>query len=334
MSNAISIKKNNAIESVRFIAALAIVFLHYCYLNGFAHDFVNQTTRFAVPFFFTVSGYFLAQKLKSNDVNSVYLKQLKKITILYLGWQIIYFMYPNDVDFNTFGAIDAYKMKFQNLIGSSIEYIFFDGFSFHLWFLFSLMLTIILFMMVKTKHIKALLILSVILYVFGVLVRAYGQTPIGIPHEFNPRNYVFFSCLPFFLGAYMSLKSIKLSLLNAYLLAIVGFAIHYIEAYFLKTYYQTELLDFGFSTFLMGIGIFQLTLHEPKFLSYPRLANLGKLAFGIYCSHVLIALILIQYFRFDVSTDLNKLLFPIIIFIFSIVFVLILKKIKYLNQLV
>ena len=89
-------QKNNSIESVRYIAAFAVICIHYFYAKDKTLTLaVNQWARFAVPFFFIVSGYFLGEKLKKDDKVIVYWAFIKKILILYFAWQLIYFLNPS-----------------------------------------------------------------------------------------------------------------------------------------------------------------------------------------------------------------------------------------------
>src|SRR5436190_1499320 len=87
-------EKNNTIESIRFIAAFAVILIHCFQTEGIIKIIVDQWARFAVPFFFAASGYFLAGKLKEKDEPIIYWNYLKKVLILYFAWNLIYLLIP------------------------------------------------------------------------------------------------------------------------------------------------------------------------------------------------------------------------------------------------
>ena len=78
------VKRINSIESLRLTAAFAIILIHYFDAQTVVKTIVDQLARFAVPFFFTISGYFLAEKLKQNNKPVIYCNYFKKILLIYL----------------------------------------------------------------------------------------------------------------------------------------------------------------------------------------------------------------------------------------------------------
>src|SRR5262245_58513095 len=118
--------RNNSIESVRYIAAFAVICIHFFYpKNKELTLVVNQWARFAVPFFFVVSGYFLAERLKNNDKPLVYWRYLKKIFFLYIAWQFIYFIDPPLGQIYIYGFKKSYLDKLHQVTSQNWEYIIF-----------------------------------------------------------------------------------------------------------------------------------------------------------------------------------------------------------------
>ncbi len=304
-------KRINSIESVRFIAAFAVICIHYFNEKGNSLLIVNQISRFAVPFFFVVSGFFLAEKLKKEDKFIVYWKYFKKLLFLYLAWQLIYFINPPRGDIYIYGFAKAYSKKFHGVFGSSWEYFFqhadviFRGFAQHLWFFASLAITTLYFFLFRLKRVYLMVAISAVLYVIGALTKAYMNSKIGIPVEsmrihmsgywygfpdkFNTNNLIFFSALPFSLGVMLSAKNIRVALMPAILILLVGYALHFTEVWYLGQIKLKQRVDYGFSTFLMGLGFFLVAKAKFKPLEFNWLANLGKYSLGIYAMHVLIA---------------------------------------------
>lgn len=291
-------QRNNSIESLRFIAAFAVICIHYFYAKDKQLTLiVNQWARFAVPFFFVVSGYFLAEKLKKNDTPQIYLQFIKRLLILYFVWQIIYFLNPNHHgEIYIRGLVKAYNSKLRGVTDHGWWYTLTAGWAQHLWFFFSLAQTALVFLLFRLKRIYLFVILGGILYFIGALTKAYAKTTIGIPvtlvglpKDFNTNNLIFFSALPFALGALFSAKNIRIGLIGSFIILIIGYGLHYTEVWYLGTIKLHQRIDYGFSTFLVGLGVFLVGLNRFKPLEFKNLANLGKYSLGIYAMHVLIA---------------------------------------------
>lgn len=289
--------KNYSIESLRFIAALAVICIHFFYpKNKELTLWINQWARFAVPFFFMVSGYFLAQKLQKNDKPSVYFKYIKKVLILYIVWQVIYFMNPPIGDIYIYGIKKAYLVKWNGFIHQRWDLIVFKGFAQHLWFFASLSLTVLYFLIFRLKRVYLMLGFSILLYLVGALTKAYVKTSIGIdprflgfPDKFNTNNLIFFSALPFTVGVLFSLKNWKVNIGVAFLVLIIGYGLHAAEVWWLGTQKLHQRVDYVFSTILVGLGVFMIGLARFKPLEWKPLASLGKYSLGIYGMHVLVS---------------------------------------------
>ena len=286
-------KRNNSIESMRFIAAFAVILIHYFYPSeknfGSLALIINQIARFAVPFFFIVSGYFLAEKLKKTDTPIVYWNYIKKVVILYVAWQLIYFINPPHGEIYIRGFWTAYNKKLHLVTNQRWDYIVFKGWSQHLWFFLSLGLTVAVFFLFRLKRIYVWVIIAAILYIIGALTTSYAKSRLGIPvqwlglpKKFNTNTLIFFSALPFSLGVLWSVKSIRITLLPAILILVAGYALHFTEVWYLGHIKLKQRIDYGFSTFLMGLGVFLVALNRPKILEFKFPANLGKYSLGIY----------------------------------------------------
>jgi surface polysaccharide O-acyltransferase-like enzyme len=291
-------QRNNSIESLRFIAAFAVICIHYFYTKDKQVTLiVNQWARFAVPFFFVVSGYFLSEKLKKGDTPKVYFQFIKKLLTLYVAWQIIYFLNPSHHgEIYIRGIVKAYSVKLHSVTDKGWGYTLFAGWAQHLWFFFSLAQTALVFLLFRLKRIYWFVGLSAILYFIGALTKAYVKTKIGIPvsslgfpKDFNTNNLIFFSALPFSLGVLWSVKNLRVGLIGSFVILITGYALHYTEVWYLGTLKLHQRIDYGFSTFLVGLGVFLVGLNRFKLLEFKYIANLGKFSLGIYAMHVLIA---------------------------------------------
>ena len=296
-------EKNWSIESARYIAAFAVICIHYFYpKNETLTLVVNQCARFAVPFFFTVSGYFLAEKLKGNDRFSIYWKYVKKIFFLYIAWQFIYFIDPPYGEIYIRGFWKAYSNKLHQVTDQNWEYIIFKGWSQHLWYFASLCLTVIYFFLFRLKRVYLMVGISALLYMVGALTHAYARSRLGIPTtwlglppKFNTNNLIFFSAFPFSLGVLLSARPVHIGLWPSIIILLLGVALHFTEIWFLGHIKLKQRVDYGFTTFIMGVGVFLVAKNHFKPLEWKALASLGKFSLGIYAMHVLVATYLYNY---------------------------------------
>jgi surface polysaccharide O-acyltransferase-like enzyme len=335
-------QRNNAIESIRYIAAFAVICIHYFYAKDKTLTLVvNQWARFAVPFFFIVSGYFLGEKLKKDDKVIVYWTFIKKILILYFAWQLIYFLNPSHHgEIYIRGFIKAYGDKLQKVTNQGWVYTLFNGWAQHLWFFYSLAQTAALFMLFRLKRIYWFVGISFILYLIGALTKAYVKTSIGIPvtdlglpKGFNTNNLIFFSAFPFSLGILWSAKNLRVGLIGSFIILILGYALHFTEVWYLGTLKYHQRIDYGFSTFLVGLGVFLVAHNRFKLLEFKYLANLGKFSLGIYAMHIIVAGYLYEFIFIHYKTY-AFITIPITTLIVSTLVTWILSKIPLVNKLV
>lgn len=336
-------KKIYSIESIRFIAAFAVICIHYFYPK---HKelalIVNQWARFAVPFFFVASGYFLGEKLKTNDKPIIYWNFIKKLLILYIGWQLIHFLILPPIwdEIYLRGIILAYTKRLHAVIYQRWDLIIFRGWSQHLWFFFSLAQTALLFFLFRAKRIYWFVGVGLLLWIIGALTKAYAKSKIGIdvqdmglPKNFNTNNLIFFSSLPFGLGLLLSIKSIRFSLITSFIILLMGYALHSLEIWYLGQIKLKQRVDYVFTTFLVGVGAFLVGLARFKPLDWKMLGNLGKYSLGIYAMHIIVANYLYTYLLWHWK-GLNYLLIPLCTLLVSTIISFIMGKIPVIKKLV
>lgn len=140
-----------------------------------------------------------------------------------------------------------------------------EGSKSHLWFLPSLLICLsISSVFVKRNFAPALIIVSILLYITGVLGKSYSSTPYGIDININTRDGPFFGLIFFVTGYYLS-RINPSGILMRYGLALlsVGFFAQAFELYILnKNYGVLKIQDYCFSTYLMGIGAAMIGIYS------------------------------------------------------------------------
>tara|TARA_R110001592_G_scaffold363049_1_gene679829 strand:- start:366 stop:1409 length:1044 start_codon:yes stop_codon:yes gene_type:complete len=338
-----------SVDSIRLIAILSVIAIHTRPFSLSSEEFnslyyyldltINQLARFAVPFFFAISGYFYGVKVNKGACPLLTAKKmLLKLTILYLGWCLIYFMPYNLSMIYEYGFLGPVKVAYWNLnnaINAPLNFIF-QGSKVHLWFLASLILcTSITAIFVKINAIPALFVVSLALYIIGVLAKSYSATELGLEIEFNTRNGPFFGMLLFVTGYWLSSKTPTERWFHlGWIIFLLGVLTHFAEIYILMKVYKTSMLqDFVFGTYFMGVGATLLSLSNHKVLSNKMFATLGKMTLGIYASHFIFVDLLRPLDKL-LNHPLWELFFVVLVLGLSVAFTKLLSKSKYTKKLV
>ncbi len=334
----------NRIESVDTIRLLAIIsviaihtapFLSESYQSGAYHYLavvINQLARFAVPFFFAISGYFWGVKiLRGENAFEVSRDMGLRILVIFLAWSFIYLLPYNISAIFEHGWQGPFKAAYWHAYGL-LQYppgLILGGTKIHLWFLVALLFALFISLVfIKLKAEKCLLLFALALYVVGVFLKSYVQTPLGIPSEFDSRYGPFFSTLLFVSGYFIAkIKPTERWFFYGLGIFLLGCAIHFTEIYLLNRFYGTYMMmhDYVFGTYLMGGGAAVLALSNHRVIRSRSLSGIGKLTLGIYAIHLIFVDILQPL---DNATDfvIWEVGYVFIVLLLSVLSTLILSK--------
>jgi fucose 4-O-acetylase-like acetyltransferase len=293
--------RNESIDFFRLIAAIAIVVLH----TGFGlyppiwQDYVKLFTRFAVPFFFILSGHFFQVNWSSKG-ELYFLSTLRKLLNLYILAIIVYFI-PVICKYFLSGIIPKDLFSFQTLL---------CGNYYHLWFLGSMIFSyIFIWYFLKRNRVGLLIGISFILLMVILLNDSYNSC---LNFQFGSSFFSrFFSSIPFMVYGFVAAKyKRRLNIVLTIFIIFFGFGLEVVEAryLFLRAAYEIGSHQFLIGTYLMSIGVYHLA--SSITLKCNKISIVGReFSLFIYLYHPFV-----NFFLFEFLYRLFKLDSPIFFF--------------------
>ena len=286
MPEKVTIANNDTIDLFKFFGSIFLFLMH---LSIFADSEKFQFTwelfsRWAVPFFFIASSFFLFRKEVNGNINrQTLLRYVKRIAILYLAWFL--FNIPS-----TFwlrlrpgtGNLQTWLIFFKNTLLSSS----FLG----SWYLLSSIFSAVVLYLLSINHsTRTCLLLTATAYVISLLTSCYGGLlPQSIAKVTSwlcfPLN-IFGGLLFFAIGKWlyecqeMLLKHNSLIFL---LLVLVSFAMYVTETTFSERWGVFRSTDFAIGTVPLAASLFLFCLKSSYSIPYSII--LRKSSTVIYCA--------------------------------------------------
>jgi surface polysaccharide O-acyltransferase-like enzyme len=301
---------------------------------------LNQLSRFAVPYFFLISGYFWATKFKNNeDIKKPTLLMAMRIAIILVTWSVIYLLPFNYYEISKYGSFSLSELLEWNFIAAfkHPRLILLQGTKYHLWFLVSLLSSLIIsWILISRNQTLALIALSLSLYILGLMGKAYADTPLGYHIKFDFRNGPFFGLIFFVTGYVLQRLKPKPSwFMLGLILFVLGVVMHFSEIYLLQHYWRTSMnQDYVLGTYFFGVGVGLMALSDKPILRMPSLSFLGPLVLGIYAVHI----VFVELLR-PLSTDISgvaiwEIGYPVVVLLLSIFTAYGMSRVRVLRSIV
>lgn len=262
---------------------------HFVYLAGF----FNQIARFAVPFFFLCSGYFLWPKLQKQAPFAVAIAYCKPLWWLWLVWSLVYILVPfSPQAVMEQGYLAAMQPQWQMLLADPLNQ-WWTGGMVHLWFLPALIMAVwALAFCLRYMSLSQALWMGGALYLLGLIGGSYGKALFGSEWHLLTRNGPFFSVLLVAIGAWMRQENVHFRSQTALRLMLAGMLLYAIEAISLFAFWH---IPFGRHDFLLGsipwaVGLFGWLLANPQLGKDSWLERLAPHVLGLYCLHMLLVI--------------------------------------------
>jgi surface polysaccharide O-acyltransferase-like enzyme len=311
------------IDVLRFLVVIPIIAAHTLSEPRYQidlHGLIDNCGRFIVPFFFTVSGYFLGRKNPPTMLAILGLAQ--RLLPVFLIWLLIYL--------SLFGVVGQF---FTDPL-FMMKALYYGGPAFHLWFLPALGMSAGLVVLTRPLGYPVMIAIGIVLYCIGLATHPYVNV-LNLPKmpvilETGP----FYGYLFVLAGYYIGVNKMKPSLRTGAAMVIGGLILQLIESYFIFTTGNGPFSPniFLFGTIPLGVGAFILSMHIPQFKGSVTLARLGQVGLGIYCIHIVFLFLLRP--SFDLSNGFHFFALVAMVTGLSTGACLILAKIPYVRNLV
>lgn len=329
---------NATIDIFKYFCAILIVDSHVRLIN-IDKSFLFDLFRYALYFFHVSFGYYYTKSLNINGYDSVK-RNLKRLIIPVLFWIVIYTLINiyNSVLSGQTTLLDFIKLQFISL--------FINGTGFHLWFMASLMIYVLIgYFIHKNKLENSVYILSIVLYVIGLLGTYYYFIGKNIPllvNFFDAKYFttycrIFLHGFPLFMmGMYISNNDDKLKGINNNKLivySLVLFVLSLIEIYYMSKIIYVPSNISSLFMYLLTFPFFILLLKNPM-CEYSKLGKMMKyISTFMYYSHPLFRTILASLFMRLFNIEVSMLMMSLIVVLLCSIIGFVLYKInnKYLN---
>lgn len=306
--------KNNTLNILKLICSIFVILIHVTFTDNI-NVIVKALSRIAVPFFLILSGYF-AYNSKNIEKNIIKILKITILsTLLFLVSDIIFYYIinkPSDI---------FTKETLKNFI--LYDYL---KTSPHLWYLYSLIKTYIIYYFIKKiNKLNILNIISIILLILGIYYY-YIRSINGNIHVYEIRNTIFTSLPLFTLGSIINEYKINKKLNNKLTISLI--ILFTITTLIESNYYPYQ--DLYISTPLLSSLIFIYALNNPnkkanKLSKISEEYSLYIYIFHYYIIKIISYIIYPKVFRYYCKS--HMILIPVII-ISTILLSYVYKKIK------
>ncbi len=288
--------RHHGIDCMRFVAFLAVVAIHamaYPLQGTYGmtpESLISVLSRFAVPFFFITSGYFLARHHKTPW--PAILKLAKRLLPHFLCWGLLYLY--------LFGDPHRTLTRPWELL----HFLITGAPSWHLWFLPALGISCGIVLVVhRYAGWKALFIVAAAFYACSLTFGAYHTMHGIVPDPRWHSHYgPFVGVLFVSIGYWLRQHPIRVTRSQAFMLLFTSIIATLTEGIWLDAAEMHPLskFEYGPSIIVFGLGIFllaqRLQIHSQ---TGKAMAWLGTWVLPMYGGHLLFMRLLVQYVQLN-----------------------------------
>lgn len=237
--------RENGLDVFRLLAAIGVISVHVGFFEGFNSEemaaAIRLSGRWAVPFFFILSGYLIS----SNNSSIRALNPLVKAVTIFIVASVM--LIPLSVA--NYGIHETLVKIFSSGFLMSGTY-------FHLWYLSSVVVGLLILLVIEKQGLERFLppiaILSILLYLVMGAYNPVSEAGIKVARHFSSVGFLY-------LG--MIWGRTKPTAFKGSLILVIGFGIQLIEAKALTYIFEFKSIlkyQFLIGTILFSIGAFIL----------------------------------------------------------------------------
>ncbi len=349
-----SLKRKNywSLDVAKFFCAILIISAHFASEWGkfpTLIDYAFSLYVIAVPFFFCCSGFLFFTKLNAIEAKEEKKKYLiqyeKRIWTMYGLWSAVYFIHVcyNWIVNGELGVLTFLKYLYGAVVHTSYATI---------WFLPALGVGVVItYLLVEKLNKKAIYPIAVALYIIGMFGYTYSfvveGTVIGTVYDvyetfmYTARNGIFNGTPFIFMGYLIAKKDIKASAKGFFRYAIpagISLVLIIVEAFILKLKFNVTGMDISIFLppfiYFFIMAVMHIDLKENKTWIWCR-----RLSLLIFVTQRLFLTMLPAFFptvfeKLYSNSYIGLIAVLGITIAFSVVFILLSDKIKFLKKMI
>ena len=326
-------KRELAFDILRAIAMCMVIVIHVA--NVYSRSFgiisnqsflislcFNTISRISVPLFLMISGSLLLDRPFNK---TKYLKRILKYILLIIIWDVIYLIW---------------EYLYLGITYDKLYALILQPYRAHLWFLYTIVTLYTFQPIIKIVLDKSPKFIKIILLLIWLLFSSISLISYTIATCFTIFSYMGF----FILGNYIykfvkenNLKKYNILLIVIMIISLIGSVYcNYTYSIQRNTFYN---LFFAYRCpfmILASISLYILVISNyQKDTISKMVTKLSDASLGVYLIHGIFLDVTIKLFNYQSINSLIGIpIFSIMIFICSIIIVEVLKKIKYVNNII
>ena len=327
-------EREYSFDVLRVIAMIMVIIIHVSNVYTRSFNFIdtnsylvslifNTISRVSVPIFFMISGALLLDR--KFDFKK-YKKRVLKILLLIVVWDILYLIW---------------EYFFLGVTYDKLYNLFLEPYRAHLWFLYSIIILYVIQPLLKYILDRINNITKIVLFILWILLSTISMYNVSVANIFS-----IFSNIGFFIvGKYMydyvkNTKNDKKIVIIMIILLVLSFIesiyLNYTASIKFNMFYN---LFFAYRTpfiILSTFIIFKLVYiycHDKKPNNIIMLGS--DLSLGVYLIHGMFLDVTTKYVDYkNVIPIIGIPSFTMYILLLSIISVIVLRKIKYINKVI
>ena len=325
-------KREYSFDILRVVSMIMVIIVHVS--NVYSRSFgiignksflislvFNTISRISVPIFFMISGTLLVDRSFNKKK---YFKRIIKYILLIIVWDIIYLIW---------------EYLYLGVTYDKLYMLLFEPYRAHLWFLYSILLLYILQPLMKLFIDKSNKVVKIILLILWLVFSTLSMINIMIANIFTIFSYIGFFIIGKYLYDYIKEHDLRkyniLLILSIIISVAISVFLNYTSSIRYNRFYN---LFFAYRTpfiIMSSVAFFTLVVSNYKKNSIPKLIDiLSTVSLGVYLIHGIFLDITVNKFIYSSINSLIGIpLFTIIIGTCSVIVVYILRKIKFIKEI-